>query len=330
MNIKITLLVMLLLTSIFPLSSSALWGKKKINARQTPTNAYSILLSTNNHANITENQTVQTEAETAKLIDKNEKKQQKQKLKKMAPEQFKIAHNLLTNADTARNKKDFVSALALYDKAINAYIKIENEYPDWQPAVIKFHRNHCTYHLKELLRQADQGKIKLHTGRKPANPRSSKKEKATALTEARQLLMQNKNEEARDLLIKTLMADPDNKKTRLMIAIVQCRLQQYDDAAYLLETLTDEYPDDANARVILATAYFALNRNQDSISQLNKALKINPFHKEANFNMARVLLETTPKDTESIAKYYIKAVELGATRDAKLDAAILQAPMPSE
>ena len=242
---------------------------------------------------------------------------------KTAPQQFSAAHSLLINADKARADKDFVSAIGLYDKAIKSYTSLKAQYPDWQPEVIRFRINHSTYHLKELLREANEGKIKLDTSIIPNKKKPSQKEKASSLSKAKQLLIENKNEEARDLLIKTLMTDPDNMRVRLMIGIVQCRLKQYNDAIYLLETLIEENPGDANAHVILASAYFGANHYKDTIDQLNKALKINSFHKAANFNMAKVLMKTTPDDTEAIAKYYIKAVELGAQRDPKLDAAIL-------
>lgn len=310
MNIK-TIILIALLVSMMPLSSSALWGRKKKKQPPKPENAWSILLADDQSQVETEVQVAQT---TEQQSDQH----------KTVPQQFDIACALRAGADKARTENDFVSAIELYDKAIKEYSKLQNKYPDWQPAVIKFSKNHCTYHLKELLKQADKGEIKLDTSRPDKHKKPTKQEKASSLIKAKQLLMQNKNKKARDVLIKALMDDPDNRRIRLMIGIVQCRLKQYHDAIFLLETLIDEFPSDANARVILATAYFGLDRDQDAIIQLNKALKINPFHKEANFNMAKILLKTTPDDAESIAKYYIKAVELGADRDAKLNAAILK------
>ena len=319
MKIK-TIILITLLASTVPLTSHA-WGKKKKELPH-PENAWSILLATNGAAAAA---TPDTEAPEAKqpAVDPANRWQPQTKEHKTAPQQFATAHSLLANADKARVDKNFVTAIELYDKSINAYTKLKNEYPDWQPAVIKFRKNHCTYHLKELLREANEGKIKLETGRKPKQPKPTQQEKSSALIKSKKLLMQNKNEEARDLLIKTLMSDPDNKDVRLMIGIVQCRLKQYHDAIYLLETLIEEHLGDANTHVILATAYFGAGQNKDSIAQLDKALKLDSFHKEANFNMAKVLLKTTPNDTEAIAKHYIKAVELGSIRDPKLDDAIL-------
>ncbi len=328
-TIKIIVLVTLL-ASTLPMTSNA-WGKKKKKDIDPPEDAWSILLGTNAPAtsnspspkvadgSLNEAEGPSDEAKTP--FSTTREPAQKHKT---APEQFATAHSLLANADKARANKDFVSAIELYDKAVRAYFTLGNEYPDWQPAVMKFRRNHCEYHLKVLLRQADKGEIKLDTFATPQKKKPSQQKKASALTKAKQLLMQNKNEEARDLLIKTLMTYPDNTRIRLMIGIVQCRLKQYHDATYLLETLIEEHPGDANAHVILATAYFGINRNDDVIAQLNKALEIDSFHKEANFNMAKILLKTKPDNTEAIAKYYIKAVELGIARDPKLDAAILK------
>ena len=333
MKIK-TILLIVLITSTLPLTSYA-WGKKKKDAAPHPENAWAILLATNKQDATS---APQTEQQPTEETDKNRnplgdvygrsvsatpKAEAPIKQHKTAPQQFAIAHSCLTNADQARADKDFVSAIGLYDKAIKAYITLQEEYPDWQPTVIKFRLNHCTYHLTTLLKDADTGKIKLDTSARPRKSEPSQQEKSYTLTKAKQLLMENKNKEARDVLIQTLITDPDNKRVRLMIGIVQCRLKQYHDATYLLETLIEEFPNDANAHVILATAYFGLNRYKDVIHQLNKALEINSFHQQANFNMAKILFKTMPDDTELIAKYYIKAVELGALRDPKLDAAIL-------
>lgn len=314
------ILLIAILASTLPLTSHA-WGKKKKNPPKQPKNAWSILLETNTTGSL-------SKAEIPPSVDESQAPQIEQpanpteKKHKTAEQQFKAAYTLLTDADKARAENDFVTAMWLYDKAIKGYAAIQNKYPDWQPAVIKFRRNHCEYHLKELLKEVNKDKTDPAVKQKKAN--QSKQKNATALSKAKYLLMENKNEEARDLLMKTLMTDPDNTRIRLMIGIVQCRLKQYRDASYLLETLIEEHPDDANAHVILATAYFGVNRYKDTITQLNKALELEPFNKEANFNMAEVLFKTNPEDTKSIAKYYIKAVELGSVRDPKLDAAILK------
>ena len=324
-----TILLIALLASILPLTTHA-WGKKKNKNPEKPENAWEILLSTNNptaktSSAITTNSLPNGEQEQPFFSLSNQLTHTPSPREhKTAPQQFATAHSLLINADKARADKDFVSAVGLYDKAIKSYISLKSQYPDWQPAVISFRLNHCTYHLKALLREANDGKIKLDPSVIPNKTKPSKQEKASSLSKAKQLLIENKNEEARDLLIKTLMTDPDNMRIRLMIGIVQCRLKQYNDAIYLLETLIEENPGDANAHVILATAYFGLNSYKNAIAQLNKALELDSFHKAANFNMAKVLLKTTPDDTELIAKYYIKAVELGSIRDPKLDAAILK------
>ena len=329
MKIQILLLIALL-ASMSPLTAHA-WGKKKNSNNEKPEDAWKILLSTNTLTTqvspaLSSNEipNVDKEQLTSPISKQFTQPPTTPSKQKTVPQQSAMADHFLSNADSARVNEDFVSAIGLYDKAIKAYDNIKANYPDWQPSVIEFRINHCTYHIKRLLKAADEGKIKLdtdpHLSRK-AKP--SQQEKSSSLTQARQLIVENKNQEARDVLIQALMTDPDNKRIRLMIGIVQCRLKQYNDATYLLETLIEESPGDANAHVILATAYYGLKRYDNVINQLHKALEINSFHQAANFNMAKVLMKTTPEDTEAIAKYYIKAVELGSTRDPKLDAAIL-------
>ncbi len=295
-----------MIASALPLTVEARWGKKTNTKQQEPQNAYSILLDSKEQRETVTLQPVETEPAE----------------KKTSAQQFTAAHTLLTNADKARASEQFGTAVQLYDKAIKSYIKLQASYPDWQPKVTKFHINHCTYHLKSLLKQADEGKIQLVAERTPLKAKPPRQKSASALKQAQVLLQQNRTKEARSVLIDALMADPDSKQTRLLIGIVQCKLQQYNDATYLLETLIKEYPGDADAHVILSVAYFGLNRDKDTIAQLKKALTIDAFHKEANFNMARTLLKATPHKTDDIKKYYIKAVELGAPRVAELDATL--------
>lgn len=303
-----TILIIILIASALPLTSQARWGRKKTTKQQEPQNAYSILLDSKQQRKTVTLQPAVTPAAE----------------KQTSAQQFTTAHTLLTNADKAKASEQFGTAVQLYDKAIKTYIALQVDYPDWQPKVTKFHLNHCIYHLNSLIKQAEAGKIQLVAERTPLKAKPSRQKSSSSLKQAQALLLQNRTKDARNVLIDALMADPDNKQTRLLIGIVQCKLQQYNDATYLLETLIKEYPGDADAHVILSVAYFGLNRDKDTIAQLQQALTIDAFHKEANFNMARTLLKAAPHKTDDIKKYYIKAVELGAPRVAELDAALLK------
>ena len=49
------------------------------------------------------------------------------------------------------------------------------------------------------------------------------------------------------------------------------------------------------------------------------ATGIDPNYADANFNLAVVFATQTPPDKENARKYYQRAIELGAERDAALE-----------
>lgn len=250
-----------------------------------------------------------------------------------ADEQFRNAYLLLTHADVARDNQQFSLCIDLYRRTLDAYIELANKYPDWEPGVARFRLSYCDNQLKALLEKVKRGKIKLRepsmrpaiplpvgagTGEGEAGadypPRISE-----AIDMAKQLLLRGKTADARSILLSSLKFSPDDTTIRLLIGVVQCADRKFDDAVFLLENLVEEVSDNADARVVLGTAYFGIGRADDARTQMQKALELDPSHKEAHFNLAQILLYVKPPDLKTAKQHYDKARSLGIKTDSDLD-----------
>jgi tetratricopeptide (TPR) repeat protein len=248
--------------------------------------------------------------------------------KTTATEQFDQAYQSLLSADEARDRRAFDEATGLYREALGAYTGLQQEYPQWQPAVVRFRIAYCNDQLDAILKR---------TGKKPApavvenvTPAAEKPvptEPAAVvpaagddpLARARALLREGKSAEARVVLMERLRKDPDDRAVRLLMGVVQCQAQKFEDAAYLLEELVREDGVDAKARTTLATAYFALGRTDEALASLKEAIRVDPELAEAHYDLAQLLLTMKSPDLAAAREHYDRAVLLGAAPDKTIE-----------
>jgi tetratricopeptide (TPR) repeat protein len=237
-----------------------------------------------------------------------------------ADKQFRDAYVLLSNADEARDGSRYSISIALYRKALDAYIELAEKYPDWQPAVVRFRLTYCDNQLKAILENIKSGKIKLQQDPAAAAARQlARVDLGEALPDARHLMLEDKDTEARKLLLDALRADPDSITVRLLIGIVQCKLRKFDDTVFLLENLVEERPGLGIAHTILGTAYYGLGRTDDARKQMEKALELDKTLKEAHFNLAQIYLTIKPPEFDTAREHYETALALGVPRDKEMD-----------
>ena len=62
-------------------------------------------------------------------------------------------------------------------------------------------------------------------------------------------------------------------------------------------------------------------------SELEAALAFEPDSREAHYNLAQLLLLTTPRDAERAGEHYREALKFGAQRDAALEAELEKVPV---
>ena len=248
-----------------------------------------------------------------------------------AAEKARKAAYVLEKADEAREAGRTTEAVVLYTDALSRYSDLAEKHPDWEPQVVRLRLVYCNEQLEGL-----RGRKKREEGPRGSTTISMTTEKTPTLQKhairtstnpeirrivgsVRQLLLSGATDEARTKLIEGLRLDPDDGALRLLIGIVQCKAGNYADAAYVLETLLEEQPQDATAHIALAVAYAGLGRTAEAERQTIAALELDPRLPEAFYNLARLSLLKEPPNLESAHGYYLKALEHGAAPDEELE-----------
>ncbi len=72
--------------------------------------------------------------------------------------QFLAAYNSMSTADVLKGKGLLAEAEDLYTEALDFFVKISADYPQWQPAVVAFRINYCREALKRLQDPARENK----------------------------------------------------------------------------------------------------------------------------------------------------------------------------
>ena len=275
--------------------------------------------------------------------------------KPSASMQFKKAQQMLTTADEARDTKNYASAIKHYQEALFSYTKLSKNYPDWQPGVTQFRIVYCNNQLEALLKKIDDKQISAITeeknnSKKPpvsATPTNTIIESARVPTpasttpqdnkatidriqvEAKLLIEKGDIQKARSSLMDGLKIEPDDKTLRILMGMVHCRENEFENAMYIAESLIQEDPFNATARIILGTAYFGLGKVKDAAKQMEETLAINPKSAEAHYNLSQIFLSTKPANTNMARKHYKSALEFGAKPDTNLNFLLLE-PVPSK
>lgn len=258
-----------------------------------------------------------------------------QKEEEPAIVQFRNAYQVLVDADNARDSGSLLEAVRLYKQATMLYKHLSTAYPDWQPGVVKFRTIYCNNQLDSALKKIDlsdkTSPIRQNDGSAGENNpmaaiiemKSDREKNEQTLVDlkdqARTLLLKGKPAEARTLLMTALKIDPDDSTIRILISIAQCDTGNFTDAVFILKQLLNEDSSNANAHLLLGTAYFGLGRFADSEQELKRALAINPRFAAAHYDLAQVMLLTTPRDINAARQYYKSAVALGCKRDKDLE-----------
>ncbi|MFW5871092.1 MAG: tetratricopeptide repeat protein [Verrucomicrobiota bacterium] len=235
--------------------------------------------------------------------------------------QFQNASDMLAEADKARDNGLYAEAIEIYGKALNAYSEFNDLHPNWKPALTKFRRRYCGEQIEALKKEIDSGRMS--TG--PSNTKiqiEARRKQPCAM--AMKLLNDGQIKAAYDLLLENMQAHPDHIQTRFMLGVIHCRMEKFQNAILLLEPLTEESPDMAQAYVALAAAYAGANRPSDAESALKKAIKIDPSIAEPHYNMALVQLQKKDPDKAAAKKHYARSLELGGTRNKELEKSFLE------
>lgn len=261
-----------------------------------------------------------------------------------AAEQFNETYDTLMLADKARDQENLADAVILYRHALDSYMKLAQKYPDWQPGTTRFRITYCKNQFEALLKKMEEKSQQNITTEQESQQNVMMKEESrqnagmagqdiqpdigqdiepahleVIKSTAKLLLKEGETAEARQVLMKGLHLEPDDKTIRLLMGMLHCQANEFENAMYMLEPLVEEDPSNANARVVLGTAYFGLGRIPDAKAEMKCAVNLNPRLSEAHYNLTQILLSTTPPDLDGARYHYKKALDLGSKPDKDLN-----------
>lgn len=231
--------------------------------------------------------------------------------------QLKNAYYTLVKADEARDNENFTEAMELYREALHSYVRLSRTYPDWQPGAIRFQITYCNNQLEAVLKKMD---MKILSPELEGTAAGEGEPDLEAIkSTAKLLLKKEETAKARSLLLEGLRLDPDDKTVRLLMGIVHCQAREFENAVHLLEQLVKEDHTNANAHIVLGTAYFGLGRFPDAREEMERAMQLDPDLNEAHYNLTQILLATTPPDLKAARYHYKRALDLGSEPDESLE-----------
>jgi len=131
-----------------------------------------------------------------------------------------------------------------------------------------------------------------------------------------------KTEESRTLLRRALSHDLGNGAAWLLLGMNA--LEQNNDTEAIADLMQAVCHDGKNPRAHNYLGIAAGRRGWSEVSEqeLRRAVELNPDYADANFNLAVFYIGRTPPLLEQGRRHYQRALDLGATRDAALEARI--------
>lgn len=130
------------------------------------------------------------------------------------------------------------------------------------------------------------------------------------------------HKKAEELLLQSLQKNLANPLAWLLLGMIYLEEQRNKEAFAALVQATLYDPKNARAQNYLGIAAEREHWNDISEASLAKAIELDPHYADAHFNLAVYYLRRTPPALEMARRHYQRALELGATRDPKIDAAI--------
>lgn len=133
------------------------------------------------------------------------------------------------------------------------------------------------------------------------------------------LLRLGRFDEARDLVFQWSPIPSPDTGVNLLLALIFCRDRQFIRALQAAEAAVGQDGRNAVARVLLGVALAGSGRAEEAISEMRRALEIEPGLAEAHYNLARLTLKSTPGAATAAAAHYRNALKFGAEPDPGLE-----------
>ncbi len=162
----------------------------------------------------------------------------------------------------------------------------------------------------------------------PERPADSSKSAATAspvpegmsaALHVRQLLAKGDNDAALATVQAAREHEPDDVNLALIEGIALVRLQQYSEAATLLNKLAKNNPHNAEIHAAFGAAMMGAGFYEEAREILQMALRLDKNMPECLYNLAQLHAFIDPIDGKLARKYYRQARELGLVADPQLE-----------
>lgn len=111
----------------------------------------------------------------------------------------------------------------------------------------------------------------------------SKLELIEQVKTAKDALLENENESAKNILENLLREDPGNEQLWLLFGVVERRLKKFNKAIKCFQTATELDPSLVEGWGLLTITYLDINKDNKAKQVIDKALKLNPSNKKIQF-----------------------------------------------
>lgn len=132
------------------------------------------------------------------------------------------------------------------------------------------------------------------------------------------LLQQGKIDDAVVIFRAAAFANRDDAQARVLLGTAYCLAGKYNPAVEVLTPLVVNDPSDARAQNAIGAAWMGLGDARSAKVALEKAVSLDPELADAHFNLAQVLFATGPANEDMARQQYRKAMALGAPADEEL------------
>lgn len=135
---------------------------------------------------------------------------------------------------------------------------------------------------KELIQRLEQ------TSLKPVQPPSQNKEKVIydLYMKAVQLYQQRRMHDAKNLILRLLEVEPEDKNALNVLGAIHFENQEYEAAQKLMKRLSEQHPNDPNIWCNLGKSYSKLTQHTAANEALRKALALDSENDEARRELA--------------------------------------------
>lgn len=129
-------------------------------------------------------------------------------------------------------------------------------------------------------------------------------------------------------LRKSLEINPANASNWQTLGLIYFEQGELNLAVAALCHAIHENPGDGRSRLYLAAIIRDYGWREASITELERAVQLDPKLRDAHFNLAASYLESTPPRIELARRHYYEALDLGSPPDPQIEK-LLSAPEPN-